>query len=132
MHVSQLGLYSELRPGLHDVAFTALRDDVRKVVKRSRLAVQKHHAGTVPAPPFHVVRVGQHEHNAPRFRREDGRPRAPGQVHASVEACAVGALGKPRTATRDGRGTRRRRNATHPGHPADVRPQTTLTVHAHD
>lgn len=78
MDVSQLGLNGELRPGLHDVSFPALRHDVRKVVKRSRLAVQKHHAGTVTPPPFHVVRVGQHEHDTPRFRREDGRPRAPG------------------------------------------------------
>lgn len=78
MHVAQLGLNGELRPGLHDVALPTLRDDVRKVVKRSRFTVKQHDAGTVAAPSLYVVRVGQHEHNAPCFGREHGRSRAPG------------------------------------------------------
>jgi hypothetical protein len=76
--VTQLGLNGELRPGLHDVAFTALRDDVRKVVIRARFTVQKHDAGTVTAPSLCVVRVGEHEHDSPRLGREHGRSRAPG------------------------------------------------------
>jgi hypothetical protein len=76
--VPQLGLHGELRPGLHDVAFPALRDDVRKVVKRSRFTVHKHDAGTVTPPTFCVVCVGEHKHDAPRLRRKHRASRAPG------------------------------------------------------
>lgn len=131
MHVPQLGLDGELSARLDDVSRSAAWNDVRQVMKRTRLAEQQHDAGTVPAPAFDGVCILENERDAPVLGRKHGRSGRAREVHARMKPRPVAALSEPRAPTLYGSAARSWKDACHPGQPADVRPQSALTVHAH-
>lgn len=131
MNVTEVRLNRERCARLNNVPFPAPGEDVGKVVPRARLAEQQHDAGTVTAPAFDGVCILENERHAPILGREHRRPGRAREVNPGMEPRPVAALGKPRAPTLHGSAARSWENACHPGQPADVRPQSALTVHAH-
>lgn len=129
--VTQVRLNGEGRARLDNVALGAAGDHVGEVVPRARLAEQQHDAGTVTAPTFDGVCILENERDAPVLGRKHGRSGRAREVHARMKPRPVAALSEPRAPTLYGSAARSWKDACHRGQPADVRPQSALTVHAH-